>query len=308
MKGIGPRRAAYIEAYRQEVGPIRNTLDLATATGLSLKTAEKLSSQIDWQYQDTVARIHLPPLIITCLATAWLLLASFREITAPVTSMMDLIFRLSLGAVLLGALIATLDVALASARRETSETTGLFKPGGSLLIAGFVVLSGLLLAGPVTEVPDDLKESLHRSFHFVVACLLMAWLIYGPALSLRVVVARFPKRIGSAQQLYDLSLVPFSAGCIAILAFANGPTLLEEIFSTWSLAVLISNALELRKGKSAFPGMLSKLDRARCQFYLRHQVSISSEGKSRARTMGYLVIFLCVVLLAAIAREMSERF
>ena len=39
LKGIGPKRASYIAAYRSDVAAIRNNFDLATVTGLSLDRA-----------------------------------------------------------------------------------------------------------------------------------------------------------------------------------------------------------------------------------------------------------------------------
>ena len=79
LEGIGPKRSAYIVDFRNRVDLIRNTFDLATATGLSIKSAERLSSKIDWK-TDAMHPFGLWPAGLVTLASLWFVVRGFQQL------------------------------------------------------------------------------------------------------------------------------------------------------------------------------------------------------------------------------------
>jgi competence ComEA-like helix-hairpin-helix protein len=300
LKGIGPKRAERITTFREKVGPVRNAFDLATATGTSVKIAEKISNQIDWHHDGTTSRVNIWPLVITSLTSLWLLAFGFVHLTSSISTTADGLYRLGFSLVLLGSLVATADIALASLKRESSETTRLFLPATTLFLTGFFLLCGLVGLGSLTGLSGTLEDNLRHTFTFVSMTMLMIWLIYGPALCLRAMIGHSPTRVQKARNFYDFSLPVIAATCVYLLLFANGSTWLEEIFSIWSLVIITSNGNELIKGHPAFVTMLTNLDRGRYQFFLRHEVAVLPDLRSHNRLVGSLTMTVAAFLLAAL--------
>ncbi|MEC8819698.1 MAG: helix-hairpin-helix domain-containing protein, partial [Pseudomonadota bacterium] len=112
LKGIGPKRAAYIHTFRQEVGPISNIFDLATAANINIRTANHISDQIDWYSEKRINQISFWPLITTSIASLWLLGFAYGQLLSIPKDLAELCFNTGIGLILSGALLAAADIAL----------------------------------------------------------------------------------------------------------------------------------------------------------------------------------------------------
>jgi len=298
LRGIGPKRAAYIQAYVSEVGPIRNAFDLATATGISVKAAEQLTAQIDWGNLDHRNAIAFWPLLLTATGTAWLLSFALAGLTLDSSSLAALGFTLAMFCVLLGGLLLSADLAIASLLKLPSETTRLFTIAALMFCTGLGLLFALGLMSQFIKLPAYLAATLDGVVLFVLLALAMTWLLYGPSLMLRALIAS-ASDLARASLIYDLSAIPIVVGSGLTLAFYNHGSWIEEIFATWILAVVLSNALELREGRTAFSAVLSDLDRSRYRFVLRHEGATDSADATR-RTISVALIAAALINFAVL--------
>lgn len=298
LRGIGPKRAAYIQAYVREVGPIRTSFDLATATGLSVTAAEQLTAQIDWGNLEQRYAIHFWPLLLTAIGSAWLLSFAFAALLLDSSSLAGLTFSVAMLCVLLGGLLLSADLAIASLLKLPSETTRLFPAAVLVFGVGLLLLFSLGISSYFIQFPHDLAPTLKGVVLFVLLALAMTWLIYGPSLMLRALITS-ASGLARASLIYDLSAIPIVIGSGLTLTLFNRETWIEEIFAAWILAVVFSNALELWAGRTAFISVLSDLDRSRYSFVLRHAAA-SSEADSTRKTISMALTAAALFTSAAL--------
>ena len=271
LKGIGPKRASYIAAYRSDVAAIRNNFDLATVTGLSLDGAAQLTGQIDWRTNDRRGKINIWPVTFTGLACLWLIYASFEQIIDEPFVTPGSYYNISLLLILLGSFAAASDITIASFRNRSSETTWFFSIATSLLGIGLISLTVLMISGLIIDLTSDFTQTLNSTAGLVLYSLIIVWLMYGPALCLRTFIGE-QGGIGSAIVVYDGGLAAIPLLCAITLTFFNSNLWIEEIFSAWRFTIVVVNAADLVKGNSAFIAMLSKLDQGRLRFIYSRRI------------------------------------
>ena len=303
LKGIGPKRAANIHSYRYEIGPVRNVFDLATAAAISVKEANKLSARIDWHSDTVKPPVNKWPLLLTCLASAWILTISFGHLISFPSNLWDLGYIAGVSSVLTGALIATADIAWTSVRNESSETTLLFRIGSGLCLLGLFGLGCLAMAGSV-QIGDETATPLSSTLTYISMVAAILWLLYGPAILLRIFVSRTTTNMENATLIYDLTFVLLLFFGVAMLSLLNSETLIEEIFCVWLIVTTTNNGLELVKGRTAFVSALSNLDKGRYQFYLRHQMNHNIPGDRFKKILGGVVLICTLLLTLALIEEL----
>lgn len=265
LKGIGPQRAKHIEHFRKSVSPIRNVMDLCSATGLGLKAAESLAEKIAWDSDDP-SKVNTGPVILTTLVAIGLIYTGFDEITkAPFVAPAS-IYNFSLALILLGGLTAAGDIMMAAVRKTPSESTWIFPLSIVMLVTGFIGIVVMAISAQVLTFPAQFTATLTASIRLVFFGLVMVWLFYGPAIFLRHYLNDI-KRLNQIGRFYDFSLSAILVGCIGLLVFGNTSSLwIEEIFSLWCLVIALIGGSELVRGHSAFTQMLSQQDQSRYHF------------------------------------------
>ena len=304
LKGIGPKRAKQIHTFRQEVGPITNVFDLATAANINIKRANALSDQIDWYASEARGKVSLWPLLIISTACCWLFGLAYRELLTIPKNLTEFFFLISVILIMSGTLLAAADIALASAQKKTNETTFLFWFGTALFSAGLFVLAVIAAIGLTTNLQPNLSFGLKRSMLFVFMGLIVFWIMYGPAMILRWIVGRSRQLLLPCIQTYDWSHLPIAISATTILVKSQSVGSLEEIFTIWTIIVLSLNGLELRKGETAFSYNLSARDLERYEFLFRHQITdiASIEG----RPIGYICLASAAILTALLIESLIQ--
>ena len=305
LHGIGPQRAASIASFRQKVGPIRTIVDLAAAAAINVRTANDIAAQIDWYPGTENNRRSFWPLAITTLASLWLLSLGYRQHLTATDSAMETFFSVAVCLILSGGLLSTLDIAVTSSKRRASETTRLFPFGVAFFISGLIMLSGLTIVALVSELPDELNQSLMICMRFIIMVISIIWMIYAPAIVLRLFVGRSPVLMHRGRSVYEWSHLPFACMAAAFL-LVDQPHWLEEIFSIWATVILTMNGYDLLQGRSAFATALSSLDVDRYHFLLRHHLGgdSSPESQSLGRLCLATALALVVLLLLAVLKQL----
>ncbi len=299
LKGIGPKRAEYISAYRREITPICNTFDLAAATGLSLKASQDLASEIDWDVRDMEPRSFLP-ITITTLIAIWLIFSGFEQITNEPWSPPGSYFNFAIALILMGGLAATGDIAIASVRQRPTETSIVFYIAVVSILLGFCVLIALLISGFLYEHPRNFKDALDGTVNFLGFTTLVLYLVYSPALFLRLGTAE--KNVGRLQlaiDSYDYSLGIIAVLCGLVLVTQNTNLFVEEVFAIWCVTILFICGTDLVKDQSAFVSMLSELDQSRVRFSNRRTGLLDNlENRTFAGwlAIGSSVLLTCLLI------------
>lgn len=301
LKGIGPKRAAYVVSYRDEVAPISNTFDLAVATGLSLKASLLISYSIDWSMNGTLEKRQLIPVAITSIISIWLVLQGFNQLTDQPWSPPGSYFNLALAFVLMGGLAATGDIAISAIRRRPSETSWVFYIAILLLASGLIILINLVLVPE--NYPDDFTTTLNATSNFILFTFIALVLIYGPAGLLRLTVSDERNRyLAAGINLYDYGQLIVVAISLLVLHRYNTKLMLEEIFSLWCTTLILVNGVELTRGNSAFVSMLSELDQGRMRFIAQRSVAGQWFSVTSRRYAGFLAIVTGTMLLVVTLR------
>ena len=297
LKGVGPKRAEYILLFLRDVGPITNVFDLATAANISVKIANGISDQIDWNSHGSNQQISFWPLIITSVACLWLLGLAYSSLLAKPGNITEFFFSISICLMLTGSLSAAADIVLASAKKIVNETTRLFWFGITLFSAGLTALTGLTTIGLLTNLGPELSVSLNRSMLFVIMALIVFWVMYGPAIILRWMVGGSSLLLNRYTQIYEWSHPALAVIASAILLLGQSFGSLEEIFAIWTITILAVKGIELTKGRSAFTYTLSNRDRERYGFLIRHQLTIKPNVDSRLIAILYFASTAILTLL-----------
>lgn len=297
LEGIGPKRSAYIVDFRNRVDLIRNTFDLATATGLSIKSAERLSSKIDWK-TDAMHPFGLWPAGLVTLASLWLIVSGFQQLAAEQFFPPYSYYNLSLCLILLGGLAAIADIAVTMIRGHTHNSIRISMLTACLFIAGFITLMLLSISAFLVTYPTDFRNTLEVTTQFISYCGLMFWLIYGPALCLRLFIedGRLDK-LDSSKFLYDITLTLAPLLPLYHLQDHNNLNWTTEMFAFWCAFVVTLGGLDLVKGRSAFVGILSEIDRSRFRFAYFPR-GRREETNATARALGWICLGEVAILLA----------
>ena len=271
LKGIGPKRAEYILRYREQVTMIRNTFYLAAATGMSLKAAEKLATDVSWE-TSSIRSLSLWPVMLTTLAAIWLIVLGFNELASEPFVPPAGYFNLALALILLGGFTATGDIAIASVRNSPSETSWVFLLATLLTLSGILLLGGLWVASWFVSFGDSFDATLNRTSLFIACCLAITWQMYAPVLMIRLFIDdKSIERLEKARLVYDISLMLFPLIAVGLLFSHNTDDWIEEIFTAWCLVIAAIAAKEWWGQGTAFVTMLSEEDQGRLRFtYLRH--------------------------------------
>ena len=304
LTGIGPKRAAYIQIFRNEVGPITNVFDLATAANISIKRAKGLSDQIDWYAHQTRGGVSFWPLIISSIACFCLFSLAYRELLTTPKNIPGLFFLIGNALIMIGALLAASDLVLASTKNKVSETTYLFWFGLILFFSGLLTLATLSAIGLITNLQPNLSFGLKRAMLFVFMGLIVFWVMYGPAIILRWIVGGSSELLFRFKRSYEWSYLPISICAAMILVHSQLIGSLEEIFAVWTVVVLTINGLELRKGESAFAYNLSPRDLERYDFLFRHQ--ITNEANVDGRLGGIICLASATILAGLLIKSLIQ--
>ncbi|MFT7221261.1 MAG: competence ComEA-like helix-hairpin-helix protein [Candidatus Azotimanducaceae bacterium] len=304
LKGIGPKRALHIEQFRARISPIRNTLDLCAATGISMKTAEQIADDIEWRCHDPMA-INSGPAVVTTLVCVSLIYIGFDQITREPFVGPASFYHFSLALILLGGLAAAGDVVVAGVRKIPSESTWIFPLSILMLFSGLLIIAGMGISALILPYPDGLVTTLASSLTLLAFASVMVWLLYGPALTARFCLNDADK-LDRWSTIYDFVL-PILLFCDAILlSFHNGPTWMEEIFTGWCMVICAIGASELRRGNSAFFQTLSLADQSRVRFALRRLTTKFPQNRTlnsndpQKRLIANLIAAGNVLVIAAI--------
>lgn len=274
LKGIGPKRAEYICRYREEVALIKNTFDLAAATGLSLKAADRMTRDISWETESNEG-MTLWPAALTTIAAIWLIVLGFNELANEPFVPPGGYYNLALALILLGGFTATGDVAIASVRHRPSETSWVFTLALVLALSGILLLASLYVASAFMTFDAGFTNTLANTLQFIIFCLIIAWQIYAPVVMIRLLIGdRNIERLETARLVYDLSLfiLPLLAACVVYWRDSEAWT--EEIFMVWCLVIAALAARERLNQGTVFVSMLSEEDQGRLRFsYLRRSAA-----------------------------------
>lgn len=296
LEGIGPKRSTYIVDFRNRVDLIRNTFDLATATGLSIKAAERLSPQIDWKTA-AMQPFGLWPAGLVTLASLWLVVSGFDQLASEQFFAPYSYYNFSLALILLGGLTATGHVAAKMVSGRSNIFSGVSILAACLFTAGFVILMLLSVSTVLVTYPVEFQNTLENTIQFIGYCALMFWLIYGPAFCLRLFIEdKQLEKLDSSKFLYDISLALAPFFPIYALQFQNDPNWTTEIFAFWCAAVVTLGGLDLVRGQSAFVGILSEIDQSRFRF--AYFARGRREGKNEtARGLGWVCLGQAAIIL-----------
>lgn len=304
LQGIGPKRSTYIIDFRSRVDLIRNTFDLATATGLSIKAAEQIAPRIEWKTK-AMQPFGLWPAALVTLASFWLVVSGFDQLASEQLFAPYSYFNLSLALILLGGLVMTGDMAVATIRGRPGKSSRVSILAVCLFSAGFVILMLLSASTLFVTYPVNFQNTLGSTFLFIGYCALMFWLIYGPTFCLRLFIEdKQLEKLDSSKFLYDISLVlaPFLPlyTMVCTLDLYNDPNWTTEIFAFWCAAVVTLGGLDLVRGRSAFIGILSEIDRSRFRFayFARGR---REEANRTARALGWICLGEAAALLVIAA-------
>jgi len=303
LEGIGPRRSTYIVDFRNRVDLIRNTFDLATATGLSIRTAERLSPRIDWK-TDAAHPFEWWPAAFVTLASLWFIVSGFDQLAREPFVAPHSYYNLSLALILLGGLYATGDIAIAMLRGRSRDSGRVALITGCLFTAGIVVLLLLLVSTALVTYPEDFQKTLGRTIQFIGYCSLMFWLIYGPAFCLRFFIEDSQlEKLDSSKLLYDISLTLAPFLPLYYLQMSNDPNRTTEIFAFWCSAIVTLGGLDLVRGRSAFVGILSEIDQSRFRFAYFSR-GRKEEINGTAKVLGWICLGEAAILLGIAATKL----
>ena len=304
LEGIGPKRSTYIVDFRNRVDLIRNTFDLATATGLSIKSAERISPRIDWKTDD-VHPFGLWPAGLVTLASLWLIVSGFQQLATEQFFPPYSYYNLSLCLILLGGLAAIVDIAVTMIHGHTHRSIRVSMLSACLFIAGFVTLIMLSISAVLVTYPTDFHNTLGSTTQFIGYCGLMFWLIYGPAFCLRLFIEDGGlEKLDSSKFLYDISLTLAPFLPLYHFQVHNNPNWTTEMFAFWCAFVVTLGGLDLVKGRSAFVGILSEIDQSRFRFayFTRGR---REEKNETARILGWICLGEVAILLAIAAARIT---
>ncbi|MCB1644120.1 MAG: helix-hairpin-helix domain-containing protein [Pseudomonadales bacterium] len=302
LKHIGPKRAARIIQYREQVAPINSEYELAAVTGLSIGQISMIRGQM------SLGETSNPLNLWQALLGAALVLAPFVYSIATVDLSIgkpaELLFNLSLILVLTGALLGMLffvgeDLSLGASRLNSLSIMAL-----TLVSLGITVM---LAASALTMyAPHSVGFSAHLSqVWLLLFCLaVVAYLLYFPTLHLRV-AHQLPRpwlqdfRVVTG--LFDFSQLPVAWLILLSGWLTTSPGLLWEIFYCWAGVILGSHGYDLMNFRSSYIQSLHELDRSRLAFLAGDVSGLANlnhrDQPVRTRVSGILLQISAVALL-----------
>ncbi len=303
LRGIGPKRANYIERYRNEVTPICNTYDLAAATGLSHRAAIKLAEELSFDHTGTPEQAWAA--IVIAATSLLLIVLGFSELASSPFDGAGGLYNLALALVLLAGFAAAGDIAVAQVRKSESETTIVFWIALATGGIGITMLCALLIADNFLTFDQVLSDALTTTGAYLLFCVAILWQIYGPTMLMRFLIAeRMNPRLDIARQLYELSQVMLPILAVCALILVDSTTWTEEFFGVWCFASALYATSELHKGRSPFLSVLPETDQGRLRFAYQRSGLQQSEPLlpiSRLKWLGLTMIALSAIFIGVSA-------
>jgi hypothetical protein len=295
LKGIGPKRASYIEQYRREVSQLAGNFDLAAATGLSLKAVEDLAPHIDWRGGEI--RINFWPILITVLASFFLIYIGFDEVTKEPFSPPASYYNLGLALILIGGFAATGDATISAIARHQKKTP-VWRMSVAFFTAGFAILIALVAGSSYLDYSESFGSTIRSTINFLWYCLIMACLQAGPAFCLHHLSDEdHIRKLGLIRRLFDLALLIVPALFVASYLLHNSSVWIEEIFGAWCITILTLGSLELLANRSAFDLMLNDTDKSRFRF-IKTRASLTQDSWEKRKVLG--IVLLCEIAASAV--------
>lgn len=289
LRYIGPKRAQRILRFREQVGPLSNTEDLATAAGIGLATARTLSDAIDWRNGSPVSpwRAVLPAVAVgACMMfITYGMYSMGLDQSGPAATLYNTaaILILLCCLALIGNLLVRGNEFLLENFRLLASATG---------FAGITLMASLGVALQNTRGTDAFAEHVLSSWRFFLFAGIIAVTVLGPAATLGTNIRNF----ALVARVYDRGQLVLAALIILMLRFGNSQQLLEELFGVWAGVIFTMNGWQMMQGASAFMAALSPNQRARLDFLVREESGLAP-GEQRARASGVLLAALGLILL-----------
>lgn len=288
LRSIGPKRARRIVRFREQVGPLSNTEDLATAAGIGLATAQALSDAIDWRNGTPVSyrQVVLPAVAIG----ACMILLTYGMYSMGLDRSRPAATLYNTGAILIllcclalvGKLLVRGNDFLLENFRLLATATG---------FSGITLMASLAVALQGAGGADAFADHVLSSWKFFLFVSVIAVIVLGPAWVLKTNLRNFEL----AARVYDHGQMLLAVLVMLVLRFGNATRLLEELFAFWAGVIFIMNGWQLMHGTSAFVSALSRKQRARLDFLVQEEDGVAPRDHGRAS--GVLLASLGLILL-----------
>lgn len=289
MPQIGPRRAARILRYREQVADLAGINDLALAAGVGRSLAEGLAAQVDWRRPATPRAANI--------------LFSFGAVIAcglvfyyspDMTEGIGLRPAVDMYATSLFLMLAASVAALASnAIRPLARVMAL----GSLcsVLAASVLFPALLLTLFATGANDRLATHVFDTGRFIAFGAIIIGLLYGPGWHVKSQLGH----LSGFAIAFDYGQLTLPLATLVLVEPTRDPDLLSLLFAIWVSVALLFNGIEMARGKSSYVTSLSPLEQARLRFRLQEDES-DSESRIPSRLLrpaGILLVLVSLTLL-----------
>ena len=297
LKGIGPKRAARIISYRDEISEISAPTELIAASGLSPLQVKELSEKIDWSPSQELVNYSSGTVIFTLLSSIVTIIFSFSHIIISPTTNTQYVFNLALMLVIFSACSNFIELF----RGRKMPFWGLLAL--LLLITGISTLSILVILPSAHELSPNIISSLETALVLLVLLNFIVYLNIGPSLYLRYQLTRGAdiRTLRIAEISYEYTYIFLAFISFYILIFLNSEFWYEELFSLWISFTLVLNGFEMLKGTSPFLFNLSSIEANRMRFFLRRETPYKAPLPKSDRTtiMGNFYVILGGVILLA---------
>ncbi|MAI42538.1 MAG: ComEA family DNA-binding protein [Candidatus Azotimanducaceae bacterium] len=300
IKGIGPKRAARIISYRNEISEISAPTELIAASGLSPLQVKELSKQIDWSPSQELVNYSSSTVIFTLLSSIVTIIFSFSHIMISPTTNTQYVLNLAIILVIFSACGNVIELF----RGRKMPFWGLLAL--LLLMTGIFTLSILVLLPSTHELSPNIISSLKTALVLLVLLNFIVYLNIGPSLYLRYQLAKGAsiRTLRIAETLYGYTYIFLAFISFYILIFLNSELWYEELFSLWISFTLVLNGFEMLKGTSPFLFNLSSMEANRMRFLLRQETPYERPFPKPDRTTiigNFYIVLGGVILIATFA-------
>ncbi len=272
LKGIGPRRAERIIEYRTNVAPVRDFYDLSVATGLGLKQAYGISSQVTWSDSHSSSML-VPGLILT--GVALLIIQGLARISFDISAFMPFLVNIAVLLVMVGCISTALEFFIRSTHSRFQVPVALMLTSVISFVAGIGMLLIAVVINLLThqQLGEDqaATNSITATINFLLFVTFVALLLYGPSIQLKRIKLFGPQisaNLIRGARIFDVGQLIIALIALAIVVGLNSELWIEEVFALWTSVILISNGLEQLKGQSAFVALLGDQEKAALRFLL----------------------------------------
>ncbi len=295
LKLVGPKRAAKIIKYRDEVEPISSENTLASVTGLSIRQIANLSDQIDWQSNEAEVPSSIPA-IATYLAIAGFYFVATGGIGFSFESWDQTAYNILITVLLIGCALATTAI-FASSMGVSPRWATRINYSGILVTA--TALAGMMLLVIASDSTNEMfKRHLQLTTSFLTYVLIIFLFLYLPRLHLNLA-----QRI-SLFSNFRLVADSFDIGQILLglivwinYQFEEDHSALSGFFLMWLGIVCLIHSFDMYRGKSAYLSSLSDKEIAKLFFLISQseQQTIQIRYPIPASTL-LAVVGICLVI------------